>query len=48
MVMIDLKKQYREAKEIAKKLMATGNIKAYLKQLSMVESLQVQLITINK
>lgn len=42
--MIDLKRQYKEAKELAKKFMTSGNIVAYLKQLTVVESLELQLI----
>ncbi len=41
--MIDLKKQYKEAKKLAKNLMQSGMIGAYLKQLAVVEALQLQL-----
>ena len=41
--MIDLKKQYTEAKEIAKKLMRAGKIREYIKQLERLNNLHLQL-----
>jgi len=42
--MNEIKKQYRESKELAKKLMQSGMIGAYLKQLTVVDALQLQLV----
>ena len=41
--MIDLKKQYNEAKEKAKMLMRAGMIREYIKQLETLNRLQLQL-----
>ena len=39
--MIDLKKQFQEAKEKAKELMKAGKIKDYIKQLEVISQLQL-------
>ena len=39
--MIDLKKQFQEAKEKAKDLMQAGKIKDYIKQLEIISQLQL-------
>ena len=46
--MIDLRKQYREAKKLAKQLMKAGQISEYLKTLADIRQLQIKMAIAGK